>query len=349
MEKMDQETMKAAFVEEFNQPLVIRDIPRPPVGEGEVLVKVEACDLSRAAVDIISGKRVDMELPLPFIPGTGSSGTVECIGSKVKKVHPGDHVVVHGIISCGQCSFCLQKRDNLCPHAQVVGRSANGVLAEFIKVPATNVFPVSSDVSFPEAAIISAALATSFHAVREAEIESKHSVAMYGSGSLGLTALLLLHKCSRVVAIDTDEKKLKLAKELGAWETINVREVNPSSAILRVTGGEGVDRALVMVGETQAIQEALLSVKPGGKVVLAGSTPEPFMIKTDQLIYPEISLAGSRYAPKHLIPELILLVAEQRINIKRVISHVLNPLSEVNRGVELVKNENPIKVIIQPW
>lgn len=349
MEKLGQESMKAAFLEKFKEPLVIREVDKPPLAENEVLVKIEACDLSRATYDLIMGRRDVRPPKLPLIPGTGASGTVEHTGSRVEKVRLGDPVVIHGILHCGQCSFCLQKRDNLCLHAQYLGKTVNGVLAEFIKVPEINAIPIPSHLGFPEAAILSAAMATSFHTVQEAKIESEHSVAIYGSGSIGLDALVLvLHKTSRVIAIDIDEEKLKLAKELGAWETINVKEEKPSSAIRKLTG-EGVDRALVMVGEPMAVQEALASVKPGGKVVLAGSTPKPFTARTDQFLIPEISLIGTRYAPNHLISELISIVTQQQINLTRLISHVFHPLSEVNRGIELFHKENPLKVIIRPW
>ncbi len=349
MEKRRQETMKAAFLEEFGEPLVIREIDKPPVSEDEVFVKIEACDLSRSTFDLIMGRR-DVHPPkLPFIPGTGASGIVESVGSRVKKVRPGDPVVIHGILHCGHCAFCLQKRDNLCLHAQYLGKTVNGVLAEYIKMPETNVIPIPSSLDFPEASILSAAMATSYHTVQESKIEPGHSIAIYGSGSIGLDAMvLILKKTSRVIAIDIDEKKLQLAKELGAWETINAKEGKPSSAVRKLTAG-GVDRALVMVGEPRSVQEALLSVKPGGKVILAGSTPKSFTVKTDQFIIPEISLIGTRYAPNHLMPELIMTVIQQQINLAKLISHVFHPLSEVNRGLELFRDQNPLKVIIRPW
>jgi threonine dehydrogenase-like Zn-dependent dehydrogenase len=222
-------------------------------------------------------------------------------------------------------------------------------LAEFIKVPENNVAPIPPDMSFPEAAIVSASLATSFRAVQEAKIEQDHFVTIYGCGSLGLGSLALIAPGnSRVIAIDMDNKRLKLAKELGAWETINVAEEKPSAAVLKLTKMEGADRVLLMVGDPQAFQEAILSVKPGGKAVLAGYTAESFMFRPIQFISTEISLAGIHHAPCHLLPELILLVSQKQICLDRLISHVLNPLSAVNRGIEILHKENPLKVIVQP-
>lgn len=342
--------MNAAFLDKFRMPLVIRDIDEPLIGENEVLVKIEACDLSRGTFELIMGS-VDVRPPkLPIIPGTGASGKIERTGSQVQKVRPGDHVLIHGMIHCGQCGYCLQRRDNLCSHAQYLGKTVNGILAEFIKVPDANVLPVSADLSFPESAVISGSLATSYHAVEEAKIEPGHSVAIYGSGCLGLGALeLILQENIKAIAIDIDGERLKLAKELGASETVNSKEEKPSSAVLKLTGMEGVDRALVMVGDVQAIQEALLSVRPGGKVVLAGYTSKAFSAKPIQFIRQEISLAGIRQAPIHLTAQLIQLVVKKRIRLSRLISHVFNPLSAVNEGVEVLRKENPLKVIIKPW
>lgn len=341
--------MKVAYIEKFGKPMVIREIEKPAISENDVLVKIEACDLSRATFDIIMGRKDARPPKLPFIPGTGASGVVESIGSKVTKVRPGDPVVIHGILYCGRCSFCLEGRDNLCVDAHYLGKTVDGVLAEYIKLPEGNVIPIPSGLGFPEASILSAAMATSYHTVQESMIGAGHSVAIYGCGSIGLDAMvLILKKTPRVIAIDIDEKKLKLAKELGAWETVNVMEGKPSSAVRKLVG-EGVDRALVMVGDSKAVQEALLSVKRGGKVILAGSTPKSFTVKTDQFVLPEVSLIGTRYAPNHLMPELIRTVIQQKIDLRRLISHVFHPLSEVNRGLELFHEQNPLKVIIQPW
>jgi len=342
--------MKAAFLEEFGKPLEIRDVEQPLVAEDEVLVRVEACDLSRGTFELIMG-REDVRPPsLPIIPGSGASGIVERTGRRVKKVQPGDPVIVHGMIHCGQCSFCLRKRDNICPHAQYLGRTVNGVLAEFVKIPEANVIPISPDISFPEAAFISSSLAVSFHAIEVAEIEPEHFVTIYGCGSLGLAALvLILQKSSHIIVIDMDEKKLKLAKELGAWKAININEEKPSSSVLNLTGMEGSDRVLVMTGSAQANQEALLSVKRGGKIVLVGHTAEPFLVKPIQFIRQEITLTGIRHAPYHLVANLISIVTQQRISLNKLISYVLDPLSSVNKGIEILSRENPIKVIICPW
>jgi len=342
--------MKAAFLEQFKQPLVIRDIDQPSVSEDEVLVKVEACDLSRGTFDLITGG-ADVRPPqLPIIPGSGASGTIERIGNQVKKVNPGDRVVIHGMIYCGKCSLCLEKRDNICLHSKYLGRTVNGVLAEFIKVPEANVLPISHDLGFPETAIVSSTLAVSYHALDEAKIEPEHTVAIYGIGSLGLGAVaLLIQKNSRIIAIDIDETRLNLARELGVWKTINVKQEKPSYAVLKLTEMQGVDRALVMVGEVEAIQEALISMKPGGKVIVAGHAEEPFTLKPIQIIRKEISLAGIRHATYQQLSKAILQVEQQRINLNRLISHVLNPLSAVNYGLEILQNQNPLKVIVCPW
>ena len=214
--------MKAAVIERFEAPLVIREVDVPVIGPEEVLIRVRACGLCGTDLKILSGKF--SETPLPLIPGHEIAGEVQEIGSQVKGVSVGDRVVVYIYFSCGVCRFCKAGRDSLCEDSSGhIGFDVNGGMAEFVKAPASSVMHFGSSLSFPQAAALPDAASTVFHAlVTRAGLKAGESLVILGVGGLGLNAVQIARTIgAKVFAVDIKDKHLEKATELGAEVALN--------------------------------------------------------------------------------------------------------------------------------
>lgn len=342
--------MKAARFEEVNEPLQIEEVSVPEIQEDEVLVQVQAVGLCGSDVHIV----FEGVTPTAFKPitlGHEPSGVVVRKGLRVEGWQEGDRVSITPVLFCSSCRNCITGHTEICLNRKMVGIQAEGALAEYLAVPAKNLIGLPEDVPFTVGAIITDAVATPFHAlVDRAELKAGETVAIYGAGGLGLHAVQLARMigATQIFVVDTREGQLARARGLGADETINPQEITPVEAILEATGGLGVDVAAEFIGLSETIAQAVESVVPGGRVVVAGLGPDPISIlpPTD-FVRHQISLLGSYAFTKRNIEQLVNLVASGRLNLVESITHTF-PLEEVNTALEYLheKIENPIRVAV---
>jgi D-arabinose 1-dehydrogenase-like Zn-dependent alcohol dehydrogenase len=310
--------MKAIVLHELGGPLKLEDVPKPQPGPGEVLVRVRACGLGLTLVWNRNG-RGGTAGKLPRIIGHEVAGDVAEVGPFVEGFTPGDRVNVYYYLTCGNCRWCNRGRDDLCDHhAGVVGRQIDGGLAEYVKLPARNICHIPPEVSYADAAVTADAIATPVHVLRErAQLRAPDTVLVVGAGGgvgIHMVQMAKVLGASRVIAVDISAEKLTLAKENGADDTINSREVSFDAEVRRLTNGRGVDVVVEMVGVAETLERSLHSLGTGGRLVWVGSYDGKATLPVTQgSLRGECLLMGTRYCARHELAEAVELVASGRI------------------------------------
>lgn len=266
-----------ALVLEGRRDLQIRDVPEPEFGARDVLMHVKASGICGSDVngyDGSTGRRIP-----PLIMGYEAAGLVAQVGSDVRSIRVGDRVTFDSTVSCGNCSFCRVGDVNLCDKRQVLGVSCgdycrNGAFAEYVCVPERIVCQLHQSFAFEKAALIEA-VSIAVHAAKITNIKLDNSAVVVGTGMIGLLAVqaLRVFGCTKVIAVDLEESKLALAKELGADEALLAADPDLMAKLQAATGGQGPDIAVEVVGAQKSIVTAIEAVRRGGTVTPIGTLP----------------------------------------------------------------------------
>jgi propanol-preferring alcohol dehydrogenase len=230
-----------------------------------------------------------------------------------------------------------------------IGFQWDGGYAEYTKVPATHAFPIPPAVSFEEAAILTDAVATPLHALREqAQLQAGETLAIIGAGGLGLQAVQIGKLLgARVLSVDLEEKRLAMAKAVGAEETFQGSGKDLEDSILAYTRGRGVDTVLDLVGKNETLHSSLAVLKKGGKLVLVGySFDQPFSIFPAVIMRGEFRIIGSRACRLENLQEVIDLVAAKKIKPLVTETFALEQVNEVH--ARLKRNEILGRVVLRP-
>lgn len=328
------------------RPFELEDVPTPRAEENDVLVRVKAAGICGSDLHYVHGRST---LPrLPAILGHEVAGLVEATGGNVRNVVNGDRVVIHYVVSCGDCVQCNGGRDNACSNYKAIGHHLDGGFAEYISVPSRNVFRLPQEISFAEGAIIGCGVSTPFHALREANLQPGESVAVYGVGGVGMHAIRWAKAFGAgiIVAVDVDRYKLNLATEAGATHAINAKEADPVEVIRGITQ-EGVNVALECVGLEGTIGQMIESIASCGRAVLVGVLQGKMPVDVLYLLSKRATLIASGDHTRNDLRYVIELVKEKRIDLSRSISHRI-PFQRLNEGIEILdqKKENVMRVVL---
>src|SRR5438045_6898392 len=208
--------MKAVQLVELRKPLEEREIALPNIGQSDVMVRVAACGICHYDAHYRAGiSKIDS---LPVTLGHEIAGRVEAVDEQVTHVSPGDHVCIHYLVSCGVCDFCLRGNEQFCAKVKMIGKHRDGGYAEFIAVPGRNAFSLPDEISFEHGAIMMCSSATALHALNKARLKPGESVAIFGFGGLGFSALQLARAfdCGQIYVVEINPAKLASIKKLGA-------------------------------------------------------------------------------------------------------------------------------------
>ncbi len=330
-------------------PMSIEEVPRPRPGADEALVKVAACGLCRTDLDYLKGEGPTPKSP-PVILGHEPAGVIEEIGAGVHGLEVGQRVLVTPLVPCRNCDYCRTGYENLCPTMEILGATRDGAFAEYVLSPATGIFAVPDNLPLEEAAIITDAVATSYHALyRQANLQPGQTIAIFGaSGGVGLVCVQLAAALgARVIGVGRQIWKLKTAQELGAAEVIAVQDVpKVDSAIRKMTGG-GVDIAIDATGVPAMIETAIRSTRPGGKTVVVGLSYGKFEVAVNHLMWLERTIAGSKNYRIVDLPKVLTLVERGVVDLKRVISHRFK-LDEINEAYQMLDRGEMLRGIVTP-
>lgn len=351
-------------------PLTIEDIELEGPGSGEVLIKIAAAGLCHSDLSVIDGNR---PRPTPMALGHEASGIVEEVGPNVSTVSKGDHVVLVFVPSCGHCTPCASGRPALCePGAAANGAgtllsgerrlSAGGhavnhhlgvsAFAEYATVSERSVVKIDPEFDLTIAALFGCAVLTGVGAVvNTGHVPPGSRVAVIGLGGVGLCSLLgaKVSGASQIVAIDLNDDKLKLAKDLGATHTVNAMQEDAVTIIREMTKG-GVDFAFEMAGSVPALQLAYDITTRGGMTVTAG-LPHPdsrLSLSPVSLVAEERTLKGSYVGaciPRRDLPRYMALYENGDLPVDRLLSDVLK-LEDINIGFEKLASGSSIRQVV---
>jgi len=342
--------MKAARLVKPGQPLELHEVPIPATGPHDVLVRVKAAGICHSDAHYRAG--ISSVEPLPMTLGHEVAGEVEQVGREVKTVKPGDRVCLHYLATCGNCDWCRNGNEQFCRAAQMIGKHRAGGYAEFILMPARSVFKLPEEIPFPEGAILMCSSATSLHALRQARLQPGESVAVFGAGGLGSSAIQLARAlgASAVFAVDINPRKLEFAAELGATP-VNAATHDAVAALQALTQGRGVDVALELVGLPLTMQQAVQSLAIKGRAALVGITRESFPVAPyHEVINKEAEIIGVSDHLAAELPGLIAFARERKLDLARAVTACV-PLEApaINDALDRLEMfGDTVRTVIQP-
>jgi len=306
------EMMKAAVVHEFSAPLRIEEVRIPTPGPGQILVKVAACGVCHTDLHAASGDW-PVKPRLPFIPGHEGVGHVVAIGTGVSHLKEGDRVGVPWLYSaCGHCKHCLGGWETLCETQQNTGYSVNGSFAEYVVADAGYVGHLPANLGFIDVAPILCAGVTVYKGLKVTDTKPDDWVVISGIGGLGHLAVQYAKAMGlNVIAVDVDDNKLNLAKQLGAALTVNARKADPVTFVKKEIGGaQGV---LVTAVSPKAFEQALGMVGRGGTVSLNGLPPGDFALSIFDTVLNGITVRGSIVGTRLDLQEALNFAGEGKV------------------------------------
>ncbi|MEQ1827672.1 MAG: galactitol-1-phosphate 5-dehydrogenase [Pirellula sp.] len=314
--------MKALLLQEYKR-LELVELPQPEYGAEDLLVQVQACGICGSDIhgfDGSSGRRIP-----PLVMGHEAAGIVVELGKHVSGFRVGDRVTFDSTVSCGKCNYCRAGSINLCEARQVLGVSCNefrrqGAFAQFVTVPQNIAYRIPDSLSFEHAAMIEA-VSIAVHATNRTPRHLGGTVAVVGAGMIGLLCIqtLRLAGFAKVIAIDLEDEKLKLASQLGASHTINARSEDPVAKVLSLTNGRGVDASMEVVGAKAPVNTCFQVVRRGGSVTLVGNLTPNVELPLQTVVTRELSIYGS-CASNGEIPQCIELLSSGAIQVAPLIT-----------------------------
>lgn len=342
--------MKAVRLIAPGQPLRQQDISLPEMGAEDVVIKVKAAGICHSDAHYRAGK--SPVSPLPMTLGHEVSGVIAQIGDQVVNFKVGDRVCVHYLVTCGKCYYCNQGTEQFCRSGMMIGKHRDGGYAEYLSVPERSVFHLPEAIPFEQGAILMCSSATSLHALRKARVKPGETVAIFGIGGLGMSAVQLAMACgvNEVFAVDINKEKLMRAEQYGAM-AIDAYVENPVEVIKDLTGGRGVDVALELIGLPETMEQAFLVLGVMGRLAIAGISPEHFSIAPYMdLINREAEIIG---VSDHLASEIPLLldwVQNGNLILDDIITkRVPLDADEINQVLDLLESfGGDVRVVITP-
>ncbi len=341
--------MKAVRLVEIGKHLEMQEVPVPAVGPKDVLVRVKAAGICHSDVHYRAGTSPVGSLPQTL--GHEVAGVVEQVGSQVTNVEAGDRVCLHYLVTCGECQFCRTGDEQFCVQGKMIGKHCDGGYAEYIAVPARNAVPLG-DLAFEQGAILMCSSSTSFHALNKSRLRPGETVAVFGAGGLGMSAIQLARACGalHVYAVDINDDKLGLAESYGAIP-VNPKRIDPAAEIRRLTGGRGVDVALEVIGLQTTMAQAVQSLAVFGRAVLAGISGRPFQIDSYRdLLGKEAEVVGCSDHLLRELPTLVEFVRQGKLDLSRVVARTV-PLEAgaINGVMDALENfGGEVRTVITP-
>lgn len=309
--------MRAVIFESAGR-VALKTVPCPDPPPDGVLIRVKACGLCGTDVHLYRG---EFPAQYPLIPGHEFAGVIAEVGSQVKGWRVGERVIADPNIACGECYFCRIGQPNHCLQHAAVGVTQDGAFAEFVAVPARNVYRIGENLSFEEAAMVEP-LSCVVYGLHRLDLQSGDQVLIMGAGPIGL---LLLQGCryggaASVTIVDIDPARLQLAQSLGATQTALPAEVER----LHEEAPYGYDAVVDATGVPSVVESCLRYVKSGGKLLLFGVCPEGSKISISpfEIYRRDIQIIGT-FALRHSFDPALALIQNGVVRVKPLLRPML--------------------------
>ena len=366
--------MKAAVLFEVNRDMAIEEVELDDPKDGEVLVRIANAGVCHSDLSVARGRG---GVEVPVILGHEAAAVVEKVGSGVSRVKPGDHVVLSWSPHCGHCFYCHEQAPVQCEtnspaaaigslwdgtsrlHSKSRGRinhfATQSSFAEYAVLPEQGCMPIARDIPLEIAAIVGCAVTTGFGAaVNDAAVQPGQSVAIWGIGGVGISAILgaVNAGAATIIAVDPNPRKEAVAKRFGATHYLNPQETNDvPQAIRELTHGRGADSTLECIGNASAFDQALDSARLAGTVVCVGQAPKgvEFVIPGARNFPAEQKrIIGSYYGgsvPERDFRRLLTLYERGKVDLDAIVGKTV-PLDQINEAMQELESGVDTRILI---
>ncbi len=327
----------------------VPEVPVPGIGARDVLIQVThagICGTDRHIYewDAWSQSRI----PVGITTGHEFVGKIVAVGAGVQRCKVGQRVSAEGHVGCGVCEQCRTGQAHICQNVHIIGIDRDGCFAQFVSVPEENVWPVHPSIPDKFAAIFDP-LGNAVHTVMAAGVSGK-SVLITGVGIIGLMAVTVAQAAGagKIIATDIDEKRLEIAKKLGAELAIRADDSKLVEKVKDATSGQGVQALLEMSGHPKAIRQGFASLRNGGVAALLGLPSKPVEIDlNNDIIFKGATVLGINGRKMfETWYQMENFVVSGRINLDPIVTHVL-PMDQFERGFKMMQSGEAIKVVLE--
>ena len=274
--------------------MAVIDMEAPQAKAGEVLLKTNYVGFCGSDLNTFLGRNPMVQMPV--IPGHEVSATIAAVGEGVpESLRVGMNVTVDPYTGCGHCASCRRERANACEHNETLGVQRNGAMRELLSMPWQKIIPAEG-LQPKEIALIEP-MSVGFHAVNRAEVTDIDRVMVIGCGMIGIGAIVRAHlRGATVIAVDLDDDKLELARQMGADYVVNSKTENLHERLMEITEGLGPDVVIEAVGSAFTQNQAVTEVAFTGRIVFIGYAKGDTAFTTKLFVQKELDIRGSRNA-----------------------------------------------------
>lgn len=345
--------MKALVLHEANR-FTVEDIQKPEIGEGELLLQVDSCAICGTDGRILTGKKTK-GVRYPSTIGHEFAGTIVESKSADPEFSVGDKVGVAPVIPCRKCHACLNGNENACLYRTAMGYEFDGGFAEYVRIPETligagNLFKVPDHLTLEQASLAEP-LACCINGQRKAQIKFGKGVLILGAGPIGLmhAALASAAGAYPVIVNEPNDFRREKAAEMGATHAVNLDQEGLAALVAELTGGVGIDIAIMAIGIPALVNPTMKLVAKGGVFNLfAGFTGTgKSTIEANIIHYNEINVNGTSAYTRQDYKTAMQALSSGTINLDSLITHTI-PLEKFDEAWEVVTSGTGLKVIIKP-
>ena len=344
------ETMLAVVKPEAKAGAEIRDVKIPTFGDTDVLVKVKVASVCGTDLHIYDWDAwAQRRIHPPLIPGHEFCGTVAKIGREVTTVKEGDFVSAEMHVACGKCYQCRTGEAHICQFVKIIGVDADGAFAEYVRIPESNIWKIDPTIPADYASVLDP-LGNAVHTVLAGEIAAR-TVAVVGCGPIGLFCIAVARAvgASQVFALEINEHRAKLARQMKADFVLNPTKDDVKSIVMEATDGVGVDVVLEMSGKTPGIRMGFDILRLGGRVSLLGIPSKPVELNfAEDLIFKGATVQGinGRLMYKTWYQMQALLKAG-KLDLGPVITDRM-AMKDFSKGMARLKTGEASKILLYP-
>lgn len=332
----------------------MRDVPEPSqIAANEAVVGLRAVGVCGSDMHYFNEGRIgDQVVEYPFTVGHECAGVVERVGDAVTRVAVGGRVAVDPAMPCGECEWCRKGRENICPRMRFLGcpGQAEGAYKELLVMPEHCLFPLPDAVSF-EAGVVIEPAAICAYAVAQSGLKPDETMAVLGSGPIGLLVAACAKAAGRRAAFATDiiPERVAAARRFGADEAFNAHESDAAAAILEATDGRGVDVVYECAGEAETLEQAARIAAPGGRISVIGIPSTARLDLAADLVRRKELLVINVRRQNRMVERTIELAASGAVPMDDVVTHRFS-LDAVGEAFALVAayRDGVLKAVIQP-
>ena len=359
--------MTAAVLWEPHAALTVEAVQLPDPGPGDVLVRVVGSGVCGSELHVIDGE-VPVFAP-PIVLGHEVAGIVEEVGSDVRYVRPGDHVILGFRPGCGRCELCWNGEPSRCQSLPMDGSLYDGAtrltkdgtplkhlvgiagFAQYALVGERTCIKVREDAPLDKVCLLGCSVATGFSAVvHYAQFAPGATAAVIGCGGVGLNVIqsLALNAASMIIAVDINDTKLELARQLGATHTVNSRSEDPVATIMEWTKGIGVDYSFEVITRSETVMQAIAATRADGTITVVGNpSPMDAAVTIPASMRKRLQASSTGGTQWTVVPQLVDLYMSGRLKLDPLISRT-RPLEEVNPAIEDLRSGAVTRTVLLP-